>query len=1213
MMQKPIIPADPPVRVTIITLDSHIAGPAERAEARLIHSVPGLSLSVHAAAEWSEDGAALAAAKAAVAEADIIVVTMLFLDEHIRAILPDLQARRDACDAMVCLISGAEVVKLTKLGGLDMAKPASGMMALMKKLRGAKKPGASAGSNQMSMLRRLPRILKFIPGKAQDLRSYFLCMQYWLAGSDDNVEAMVAYLVDGYARGPRGHLAGALAPAAPVEYPETGLYHPDLAERMTTDAAAIPGPANPVGTVGLLVMRAYILSGDTAHYDSVIRALEAKGLRVLPAFASGLDGRPAIDAFFRDGARVTIDAMLSLTGFSLVGGPAYNDSGAAEEILAALDVPYVAAHALELQRLDEWAMGGSGLSPVETTIMVAIPEIDGATGPMVYGGRIGSDGCHGCDRNCQGDATGRMMRACEDRVLRLAERVARKVALRRSETATRRAAIVLYGFPPNAGAVGTAAYLGVFESLHNTLHAMRAEGYDVTPPATVDDLRHAILKGNSERHGQPANVAARISADDFVSSEPHLREIEAQWGPAPGRAQSDGSGIFVLGAHFGNVFVGIQPVFGYEGDPMRLLFEKGFAPTHAFSAFYRYLREDFGADVVLHFGMHGALEFMPGKQNALGAGCWPDRLIADLPNVYLYAANNPSESALAKRRIGATIVTYLTPPVTKAGLYKGLVDLKGSLDRWRASAPDAPERADLAAMLQAQAAELDLCAAEPAWPNPVTALEKLWRDVIEFEDSLIPQGLHVVGRPPDAEERAGLLDAMAEVEGCDAETLARADKLLAEDHETPALLRALAGRFIRPVPGGDLLRSPQILPTGRNLHAFDPFRMPTAFALEDGAKQAKRLVDRHVEQGAGLPRSIALVLWGADNIKSDGGPIAQALALMGARPRFDGYGRLCGAELIPLAELGRPRIDVVMTLSGIFRDLLPLQTRMLAEAAWMAANADEPVEENFVRAHALDYAEKMGCDLETAALRVFSNAEGAYGSNVNQLVDSGAWSDENELADAFEKRKCFAYGRKGQPVQQSRLMQAMLADVDLAYQNLESVELGVTTVDHYFDTLGGIGRAVKRARGGRETPVYIGDQTRGDGKVRTLSEQVALETRTRALNPKWYEGMLKHGHEGVRNIEAQVTNTMGWSATTGQVEPWVYQRLSETFVLDEAMRRRLAQLNPQASARVANRLIEAHERAYWQPDDATLEALRRGAEELEDTLEGISPVEIAAE
>ena len=1206
------MPAEPRLRVTIVTLDAHVAGPAARAEARLAARIPGLRLSVHAAAEWAEGEGALARARAAVAEADIVVVTMLFLDEHIRAILPALEARRDACDAMVCLISGAEVTRLTKLGRLDMAQPATGIMGLMKRLRGARKPGGggSSGAGQMAMLRRLPKILKFLPGKAQDLRAYFLAMQYWLAGSDDNVEAMIAFLADRYAKGPR---ALDLAAPEPVEYPETGLYHPDLAERMTTDPARIPGPAGATGTVGLLLMRAYVLSGDTEHYDAVIRALEARGLRVLPAFACGLDARPAIDAYFRDGTGAArIDALLSLTGFSLVGGPAYNDAEAAEAALAALDVPYVAAHALEFQRLEQWQAGGAGLSPVEATMMVAIPELDGATGPMVFGGRIGAEGCAGCDRRCAGDGPGRAMRPCPERIERLAGRVARRARLRRSRPEDRRVAVVLYGFPPNAGAVGTAAYLSVFESLHHTLRAMRDAGYDVEPPATVEDLRAAVLEGNAARFGQPANVAARISAEALVAGEPHLREIEAAWGPAPGRAQADGSGLFVLGARFGKVFVGVQPAFGWEGDPMRLLFERGFAPTHAFAAFYRYLAQDFGADVVLHFGMHGALEFMPGKQTALGAGCWPDRLIGDLPNVYLYAANNPSESALAKRRIGATIVTHLTPPVTTAGLYKGLVELRASLDRWRGLAPGAAEAGELALLLQAQAAALDLAEPEPAWADPAAEADRLWRALIEFEASLIPNGLHVVGRPPDAAARAELVALMAEAGGADAETLARAERLLAEDHETEGLLRALAGRYVRPVPGGDLLRAPQILPTGRNLHAFDPFRMPTAFALRDGAAQAERLIARHMAGGAGLPRSIALVLWGADNIKSDGGPIAQALALLGARPRFDGYGRLCGAELIPLEALGRPRIDVVMTLSGIFRDLLPLQTRMLAEAAWLAATAEEPEDRNFVRAHALAYAAKMGCDIETAALRVFSNAEGAYGSNVNQLIDSGAWNDEDELADAFEKRKCFAYGRQGKPVQSAALMQAMLADVELAYQNLESVELGVTTVDHYFDTLGGIGRAVKRARGA-DTPVYIGDQTRGDGKVRTLKEQVALETRTRALNPKWFEGLLKHGYEGVRQIEAQVTNTMGWSATTGQVEPWVYQRLTETFVLDEAMRRRLAALNPQASARVANRLIEAHERAYWQPDEATLEALRRGAEELEDTLEGINPVEIAAE
>ena len=672
-----------------------------------------------------------------------------------------------------------------------------------------------------------------------------------------------------------------------------------------------------------------------------------------------------------------------------------------------------------------------------------------------------------------------------------------------------------------------------------------------------------------------------------------MAAIEAAWGPAPGKVQSNGRGVFILGAHFGNVFVGVQPTFGYEGDPMRLLFETGFAPTHAFAQFYLWLRNTFKTDAILHFGMHGALEFMPGKQAGLGARDWPDRLIGEVPNIYLYASNNPSEATLAKRRSNAVTVTHLTPPLAASGLYKGLSELKDSLSRYRSLAPDAHERADLAALIAMQAEAVDLDGSDP---------DHLWLTLLETETALIPDGLHVMGRPMADAERAEHLRVMAET---DPETLARVDQLLQEDHELPALMRALSARYIAPVAGGDLIRSPDVLPTGRNIHAFDPFRMPTAFAMQDGAKQAQRLLDA----AGDLPRSVAIVLWGSDNIKSDGGPIAQAMALMGAAPRFDGYGRLCGADLIPLAELGRPRIDVVMTLSGIFRDLLPLQTRMLAEAAYKAATADEPCAENFIRAHALDYAQKMGCDIEDAALRVFSNAEGAYGSNVNALVDSGAWGEEDELADAYEARKSFAYGRDGKAKKNASLLQAALGDVDLAYQNLESVELGVTTVDHYFDTLGGISRAVKRAKGS-DAPVFIGDQTRGAGIVRSLQDQVALETRSRSLNPKWFEGMLKHGHEGVRQIEAQVTNTLGWSATTGQVEPWVYQRLSETFVLDEEMRRRLSALNPQASVRMANRLLEAFERNYWQPDDETLAALQASADELEDRLEGL---DVAAE
>lgn len=295
-----------------------------------------------------------------------------------------------------------------------------------------------------------------------------------------------------------------------------------------------------------------------------------------------------------------------------------------------------------------------------------------------------------------------------------------------------------------------------------------------------------------------------------------------------------------------------------------------------------------------------------------------------------------------------------------------------------------------------------------------------------------------------------------------------------------------------------------------------------------------------------------------------------------------------------------------MTLSGIFRDLLPVQTRMLAEAAWKAASAgDEPPEWNPVRTHSLAHAAAMGCDLETAALRVFSNAEGAYGSNVNHLVDSSAFGDEDELADAYQARKSFAYSRNGSCAANPALLTETLAKVDLAYQNLESVELGVTTVDHYFDTLGGIARAVKRARGAA-APVYIGDSTRGQAKVRTLKDQVALETRARSLNPKFYEPLLSHGHEGVRQIEAHITNTLGWSATTGEVQPWVYQRLSETFVLDPEMRERLARQNPKAAMRMAGRLLEASDRDYWKPDAAILAALQAASDALEDRMEGIA-------
>jgi magnesium chelatase subunit H len=1223
--------ASAPIRVAIVTLDNHMASTVARVEDQLRAELPGLRLSLHAVGTFGSDPSAGTRCLADIARADIIVATMLFTEEHIRAVLPALEARKDNCDAILGAMSASEVVKLTTLGGFNMSGETNGAMGLLKKLRGGSKSKSpkhqTAGAQQMAMLKRLPKILRFIPGSAQDARAYFLTLQCWLACSEDNVSSMIRLLVSRYASGPRKVLRDAVKVSLPAEYPDVGVYHPRLAGRLAEDAHVLPRPnGEKAPTVGLLVMRSYLLAGNTAHYDAVIDELEAKGLNVIPAFSSGLDARAAIDLHFKSdaksGARPRIDALVSLTGFSLVGGPAYNDSAAAETALAGLDVPYIAAHAVEFQSLAQWQSSERGLLPVEATIMVAIPELDGATGSMVFGGRC---------------ACGQDMMADYERVAMLAARVGKLIDLRRTAVADRKVAVVLFNFPPNAGATGTAAYLSVFQSLWNTLKAMKTAGYTVEVPHSVDALRTAIIEGNASRYGAGANVHTRIAAEDHVRHQRWLGEIERQWGAAPGRHQSDGRSIQILGR---------QPAFGYEGDPMRLLFERGFAPTHAFAAFYRYVREDFRADVALHFGTHGALEFMPGKQTGLGEACWPDRLIGDLPNVYLYAANNPSEGAIAKRRAAATLVSYLTPPLTSAGLYRGLVDLKSSLSRWRGlgdDANDVAERTRLAPLIEAQAVELNLADAGAPWSDPSAGIDALWVKVLELEYTLIPHGLHVVGEPATRAERIDLLHAMtgpagdaplpldaveqivdgippaavaAElatyIDGVDIpsmaarlQVLADADGHLQSDAECRGLLHALDGRFVRPSPSGDLIRTPAMLPTGRNLHGFDPFRMPSAFALAEGQAHADTLLARHMADGHAMPKRIALVLWGSDNLKSEGVPVAQALALMGARARFDSYGRLCGAELIPLAELGRPRIDVCMALSGIFRDLLPLQVQMLAEAAYLAASADEPLDRNFIRAGTLDVMARQGCDFETAALRVFSNADGAYGANVNNLIDSGAWTSEEELGNTCVERKGFAYGRNGKAVKQAGLLRDILKDVDLAYQNLESVELGVTTVDHYFDTLGGMSKAASSAKGGASLPIYIGDQTRGTATVRTLNEQVALESRTRTLNPKWYEGLLQHGYEGVRQIEAQVTNTMGWSATTKQVDNWVYKEITDVFVLDPAMRARISALNPTASARLANRLVEAYERNYWTTDPETLDELRAAGHELEDRLEGV--------
>jgi magnesium chelatase subunit H len=436
--------------------------------------------------------------------------------------------------------------------------------------------------------------------------------------------------------------------------------------------------------------------------------------------------------------------------------------------------------------------------------------------------------------------------------------------------------------------------------------------------------------------------------------------------------------------------------------------------------------------------------------------------------------------------------------------------------------------------------------------------------------------------------------------------LASIQRQLETNGELDALARALEGRYIPPGPGADIVQNPFILPTGRNTHAVNPYRVPSASAVRRAAPVAEALLDRHKAETGRYPESIAMVLWGIDNIKTEGEGVAQALRLLGVSPRRDSLGRATDIDIIPLEELRRPRIDVVMTVSGIFRDLFGATISLLDKAARAVAALDEPQEMNYVRRH---IAEQMreGCSMDEAATRVFSNAAGNYGANVNFLVLESQWEDSRELGDLFVTRKCFAYGRDSEGRsfdgrEAKKLLERSLARVEVTYQNIDSFEVGITDVDHYFEYLGGVTKAVEQQAAARPR-VYLSDTLSPAARVRTLEETIRLEARTKLLNPKWHEGMLDHGFSGVAEIEHQVTNTFGWSATTEAVDGWIYDRVAETFVLDEEMLKRLSALNPHSARAMVARLLEASGRGLWSADGQVVSRLQQAFAGLEDQIE----------
>ncbi|MEW2347048.1 cobaltochelatase subunit CobN [Streptomyces sp. NPDC006684] len=1041
--------------------------------------------------------------------------------------------------------------------------------------------------------------------------------------------------------------------------------------------------------VAVLYYRAHHMSGNTGFVDALCEAVEDAGARALPLYVASLrtPEEGLLDTLRT--ADVLVTTVLAAGGTR----PAEASAGGDEEAwdagaLAGLDVPILQALCLTGSRAD-WAENDEGVSPLDAASQIAVPEFDGRliTVPFSFK-EIDADGLPAYV-------------ADPERAARVAGIAVRHARLRHIPAPDKRLALVLSAYPTKHSRIGNAVGLDTPASAVALLRRLLAEGYDFgTEPVPGvesgdgDELIRALIDaGGHDRdwltEEQLAANPVRIPAADyrrwFATLPEELREaVEEHWGPAPGEMFVDRStnpeGDIVLAAlRFGNLLVLIQPPRGFGENPIAIYHDPDLPPSHHYLAAYRWIaaptREGgFGADAMVHLGKHGNLEWLPGKNAGLSAACGPDAALGDLPLVYPFLVNDPGEGTQAKRRVHATLVDHLVPPMARAESYGDIARLEQLLDEHAQIAAMDPAklpaiRAQIWTLIQAARLDHDLGLDDrPDDDGFDDFLLHVDGWLCEVKDAQIRDGLHVLGKAPAATDRVNLvlailrarqiwggtqaLPGLREALGLDesAATLASADaaeeraralvqamddadwdlKALPEDEnedvravlafaarevvprlaattdELDHTLHALRGGFVPAGPSGSPLRGlVNVLPTGRNFYSVDPKAVPSRLAWETGQALATSLLDRYRADHGEWPTSVGLSLWGTSAMRTAGDDIAEALALLGVRPVWDDASRrVTGLEAIPYEELGRPRVDVTLRISGFFRDAFPHTVGLLDDAVRLAASLDEPEDVNHIRAHVQRDVGEHG-DERRATTRIFGSRPGTYGAGLLQLIDSRDWRTDADLAEVYTVWGGYAYGRglEGRPAREE--METAYRRIAVAAKNTDTREHDIADSDDYFQYHGGMVAAVRALRG-TAPEAYIGDSTRPETvRTRTLVEETSRVFRARVVNPRWIEAMRRHGYKGAFELAATVDYLFGYDATTGVIADWMYDKLTETYVLDETNRAFLQEANPWALHGIAERLLEAESRGMWaEPDPAVLDALRQVYLETEGDLEG---------
>jgi cobaltochelatase CobN len=1006
----------------------------------------------------------------------------------------------------------------------------------------------------------------------------------------------------------------------------------------------------------LCFYRAWYQAGDLEVVDSLCAALEDRGFRVYSFYSFSLRNPAAQAELLRLAREAPPHVVLTTQSFSICTNEGDRLSFFEQLGCPVLQVP------VALGSRNTWESNTAGLPPAEIAMSVALPEIDGRLFGTVAGFKEND--------KVLPEVQSSVKRLTPDlsQIAFVAQWALRWANLRELPNAEKKVVVILSNYPNHNGRIGNGVGLDTPASTVNLLRALRVEGYLVEPvPENGEELMQWLQDGitNDLEHsyGKPCRQTMdRVRLETFLETLPAKRreELDRNW------KLTFSDDIPVAGMQLGNIFVGIQPPRGYSLQPQAIYHSPTLPPPPEYLAFYLWIREVYGAHAIVHLGKHGNLEWLPGRGVALGEDDYPRLCLGTLPHLYPFIVNNPGEGTQAKRRTSAAIIDHLTPPLTRAGLYGDLEKVERLLEEHAHCVALYPSRA---ADLER---EIEQLLALASWskelPGGAKLIETVGNFLCEIKEGQIRSALHILGEKPVGEkeidfllsllrvpsgDRPGLMEALhggavdleelapserdklegkarvwiADALKCALATGESADlKRLREvvhcqlsprlaqcGDELRNIIHGLDGKFVPPGPAGAPTRGRlDVLPTGRNFFGIDPRVIPTPTSWRCGKDMADLLLERYRQEHGEYPRKLALVVWGTSNMRTGGDDIAQTLWLWGCEPVWEeSSGRVVDFRILPLSLLGRPRVDVLLRVSGLFRDAFGDTMRLLATVPKRLAEQDEPPELNPIREAWLRDRESLvqqGLDsyeaTRRATLRVFSSQPGSYGTGLLPLIDAGNWSSKNDLTEVFCKWGGHAFDSDGTASESIELFRERLAEIEVIHQNQDNREHDVLDSDDYFQFQGGLQASIEQLRG--SAPVnYHGDSSCPERlRVRTLKEELVRVIRSRVLNPRWIEAMRQHGYKGAFEMAATVDYLFGYGATTNFVEDHHYEEIAQALLLSPEQKEFFQRHNPVALQEAAERLLEAAERGVWKhPNEATLSALEENLLELQGQLE----------